>query len=498
MTIQIRAGTTDGAIQYNGVDSIVVSATIVTLPTALSILALDPSGYSIDAYAYVGTGGTNASVALRTARGTLTQPISTHLGDVIGNTDYFGYGTASAYAASLDCVATEAFTGSSTPTQFNFNVTPSGATSPSLAISIGQGITINTLTSSYYAISALVNNNVANGTGIQLGGGRGTQISPTAVLANDILGNIDFFGYGTSYLEGAAIDAIALSTWTVANAESALTFFVTANGNIVTSEKMRLSSNGALLVGTTAVPSASTTGSITFPTTATGDTIVTNGGVLSLTTESAGNYNFVGLGYSTGNTNNASIGIKSQTRGTSPVAANDTIFNLDGYGWNGAAYGYAASIDIIAGSTFSGSNYQSSIVFNTTALNSITPVAVGTLNNAGLTLLGGLTATGIIAVNGGISSTVTPEVAGATYSQLPVDSDIMVNYAGTVTLTLLNPATYPGRIITIRTYQGQLVNSASANVSINGAAGTAILVATVGKWATLKSDGTNWEMLRNN
>lgn len=96
------------------------------------------------------------------------------------------------------------------------------------------------------------------------------------------------------------------------------------------------------------------------------------------------------------------------------------------------------------------------------------------------------------------SSSVTPDITVAAYTQLTTDYDLFVNFAGTVTLTLLNPALYPGRHLTIRTYQAQLVNSATANISLNGVLSSAILVATVGKWVVLKSDGVIWEVLTNN
>ena len=52
----------------------------------------------------------------------------------------------------------------------------------------------------------------------------------------------------------------------------------------------------------------------------------------------------------------------------------------------------------------------------------------------------------------------------------------------------------------IKTIQAQTVVSASSNVVplVGGAAGTAILAATAGKWATLVSDGTNWVIMQGN
>jgi hypothetical protein len=76
-----------------------------------------------------------------------------------------------------------------------------------------------------------------------------------------------------------------------------------------------------------------------------------------------------------------------------------------------------------------------------------------------------------------------------------------VNGAGTVAITLPSPASMVGQpAIVIKTIAAQLVNSASANVVPigGGAAGTAILAATIGKWAALVSDGTNYNVTQGN
>lgn len=89
---------------------------------------------------------------------------------------------------------------------------------------------------------------------------------------------------------------------------------------------------------------------------------------------------------------------------------------------------------------------------------------------------------------------------GATYTVLAEDTDIIANRAGTVTLTLETASGVPGKPLTVRTIQAQTVVSASANVVplVGGAAGTAILAATAGKWATLVSDGANWQIMEGN
>lgn len=97
-------------------------------------------------------------------------------------------------------------------------------------------------------------------------------------------------------------------------------------------------------------------------------------------------------------------------------------------------------------------------------------------------------------VTGGMAP-VTVTDAGYT---VPVTVDtIIANRAGTVTLTLPAASAFSGRTISVRTIQAQTVVSASANVVPleGGAAGTAILAATAGKWARLKSDGTNWQII---
>ena len=85
-------------------------------------------------------------------------------------------------------------------------------------------------------------------------------------------------------------------------------------------------------------------------------------------------------------------------------------------------------------------------------------------------------------------------VTGATYTMLATDSSLIINASATCTVTLLAPATYPGRILNIKTVAAYTVVSAGSNVVpvASTSAGTAILAATAGKWAMLQSDGTNW------
>lgn len=80
------------------------------------------------------------------------------------------------------------------------------------------------------------------------------------------------------------------------------------------------------------------------------------------------------------------------------------------------------------------------------------------------------------------------------------ENDIIVNRAALCTGTFPSAANYVGREIFIKTIGAFAVVSASANIIplVGGAASTAILAATAGKWAKVKSDGTNWIIMAAN
>lgn len=88
------------------------------------------------------------------------------------------------------------------------------------------------------------------------------------------------------------------------------------------------------------------------------------------------------------------------------------------------------------------------------------------------------------------------EVAQAAHTVGRTVASLTANRAaGTVTLTLPAAGSSFGREIMVRTVQAQTVVSAASDVVpvAGGAAGTAILAATAGKWAMLKSNGVNWQ-----
>ena len=78
----------------------------------------------------------------------------------------------------------------------------------------------------------------------------------------------------------------------------------------------------------------------------------------------------------------------------------------------------------------------------------------------------------------------------------------LINNKATTSCTITLPAAslWTGREVMIQNYKALTVISASANVVpiLGGAATTAILAATIGKWCVLVSDGTNWIITQSN
>lgn len=93
-----------------------------------------------------------------------------------------------------------------------------------------------------------------------------------------------------------------------------------------------------------------------------------------------------------------------------------------------------------------------------------------------------------------------PVTKTAAFTVADTDTNLVVNGTASVTVTLPAAASFTGRTINIKTIAAFTVVSASANVVplTSATAGTAILAATAGKWATLVSNGTNWVIMAGN
>ena len=103
------------------------------------------------------------------------------------------------------------------------------------------------------------------------------------------------------------------------------------------------------------------------------------------------------------------------------------------------------------------------------------------------------------AVNASIAALSTVPVTVTANFTVGTSNWYINNKSGsTCTVTLPTASTWPGRYLTFKNMQAQTLVSASSNVVPidSTSAGTAILLAVVGNWATMVSDGTNWVIMQ--
>jgi hypothetical protein len=123
----------------------------------------------------------------------------------------------------------------------------------------------------------------------------------------------------------------------------------------------------------------------------------------------------------------------------------------------------------------------------------------GTLGNIDLT---SQVANVLPVANGGTGLSARPYVSTKTVDFILSDIEgwIINNKAGSAcTVTLPAASLWNGRVVVFKNLQAQTLVSASSDVAPIGSAslGTAILPASVGAWATLVSDGTNWVVMQS-
>jgi hypothetical protein len=80
----------------------------------------------------------------------------------------------------------------------------------------------------------------------------GNLTVPTAMSLSTNVGTIGFLGYdGASYRQGASIGAFVDGTVTVGSTPTRISFFTQVAGSSALPERMRISSTGAVMIGTT-------------------------------------------------------------------------------------------------------------------------------------------------------------------------------------------------------------------------------------------------------
>ena len=127
----------------------------------------------------------------------------------------------------------------------------------------------------------------------------------------------------------------------------------------------------------------------------------------------------------------------------------------------------------------------------------------GTISLQGSVIADLSNVTGVLSiVNGGTGLSARPSVVTKTADFTLADTEgwIINNKSGsTCTVTLPAASSWTGRSVVFKNLQAQTLVSASSNVAPIGSAtlGTAILPASVGAWATIVSDGTNWVVMQS-
>lgn len=105
-----------------------------------------------------------------------------------------------------------------------------------------------------------------------------------------------------------------------------------------------------------------------------------------------------------------------------------------------------------------------------------------------------------LTVAGPISLQQPPAAINSATHTVAVTASSLIFTTTNCTVTLPAAATFPGRILWVKTVTANSVASASANVQPIGSVtpGTAILAATAGRWAMLQSNGTHWIVMAAN
>jgi hypothetical protein len=171
------------------------------------------------------------------------------------------------------------------------------------------------------------------------------------------------------------------------------------------------------------------------------------------------------------------------------VLANDVIgaIGFAGTTSGGTALGCAA-IRVIAEANITTSTSPGRITIHTTTPGATTVSEKVRIDGNGFT-----TFTGSIGRGAPVTKT-------GNFTLAITENWIICNGTATITVTLPAASSWTGREVMLKTIAAFTVISASANVVplAGGAASTAILAATAGKYVALVSDGTNWIIMEAN
>ena len=220
----------------------------------------------------------------------------------------------------------------------------------------------------------------------------------------------------------------------------------------------------------------------------------------------------------------SSLGTVVAVTATAPVVSSGGIAPdislAAGYGDTQNPYAVKTANYVLAGPTSGAAavpTFRALVAGDIPTLSYVTAVSVVSANGFAGTSSGGATpaltlSTSITGILKGNGTAISAAVANTDYMGVgaPVTktADFTVangeiwyinNKSGsTCTVTLPAASSWTGRTLTFKNMQAQTLVSASSNVVPidSTSAGTAILLAVVGNWATMVSDGTNWIIMQ--
>lgn len=492
--VDTGTGLTGGPITTSGTISLAnttVTAGTYGNSTAVAQLAIDAQGRI--------TSASNVSISL-TAGGNTTEIQYNNGGVLAGLSTFTTDGTNVVLSANS---ATDAFRitqlgagnafvveDETNPDSTPFQINASGQVSIGTTAAAGRlniyhptTATVNLSGDSATAINSTRYSSDTTTTNIQMRKARGTLASPTAVNSGDGTGILIYNAYGGTNFRQIATIAAPVDTYTSDTNISGLLTFSTNSGGTAVTEKMRIDAAGTVQIGTT-----TSAGKLTVYD-ATSNTVAVQG-------DAATN---IQIQRSSTDANNPTFAFR-KTRGTvaSPtaVATSDNIGAINYIVYGGTNYRTVAQIQSIVEAYVSDTDIAGYMLFRTSPPGTVSATERMRITAAGNVGVGTSTPLNKLDVTGSFGRGA-PVTKTGNFTLADTENWVICNGTGSITVTFPAASSWTGREVMIKTIAAQTVVSASSNVvpRNSAVAGTAILGAAAGNWATLVSDGTNWVIM---
>ncbi len=327
---------------------------------------------------------------------------------------------------------------------------------------------------------------------LRLEAGQGSETTKAAVLGSQYLGGVEWQGFGTSLVTGAAIYGVANTTWTASSTPARVGIFV--NNGTALSEAVRIYPDGGMQVGG-AYGTSPGTGSLAVATKGVFDrgTGALPGSInnpsIVLSNANGSGPEIESFGWASSGLNiNARVADGTRSAPTA-TSSGRVMLNLVANGHNGTVYTTtpAARYQIIAESLWSSANQQTAHIWYGTPNGSTTAAEWMRLTKGGLAIgVTGLSGTEKLRVAGTslFGGDVTTSYASTTWVKSTTQNTTsgtgagasleVVNNAGQATKTVV--ATYSGG------FASTVFGTTAASYSFVGAAGTSSAGIMIGNY----------------